>query len=1042
MPAPRQSLWLKKFACFAFEALKMNRARSWIRCAHLSRNLFAQRHAVHEMRLAAPLCSQSIGRRVFRGQSVQTGQPRSRNQSISRRVRRVVAVHFANVFNAPVVAHQQRNAFDQLRAIFRDRPRVVFQQLIHPLPAAHAIVVRRRRPRQTVRHQHIAQLLRDRRFRRAMRKRIRRKKYLSNLFPPASFHNRLRQHPRRKPVLQKFPVRYDASAARRLLPSIFRHRAMPIHRARMMKSPIDRNPARQPRFQSQIFRPRRVPSDVEHIEILPRENVPIAFQKRAAQMFRQRFERLAVLRVVRVDRIVVKPRANKIVLARVVKLRPLKSRRRRMIHPKRLYPRMTDIPRIRRARHARKTSPHRTPVARRQKLTLLQRKMRKFIEPDEQKLRALILINVVLAAAISKTRGRTVQPRHHVLRFVVTLVKLSRHIAPEIRQQRTLQLRIRPPQKQRVAAVHTIGLRDRFPKQSLGFSRPRRAAKQPVFRVRFMKLVLPLERRVVVAEPRPLAASLFRRVEPFNHLRSTATPGCARCNPRHKANRTGNRARSIAPATSFPQKTPPLRRSTPRRPANDANSSPRPPPRKSPPRSARSLPQTPISDCSYFPPPKIRPGLQSFGFGNSQSMRCGSSALTGAPRPYRISRRYSQARCFTFRSLATSKSSTTAYKFTRACISSTNPGASNASGSPIPVGYFRAVFVSPAAALSAGGGAVVDLSFRFKSSGARSLRSSTVPLSSSCAAWKPFTATSAHASRPVQAAVEGGPASPAGVVPVASSDAAVFLPEISRPFRLPFAFAPARGSLREDDSPARPFAPVCPAGAAQRSFIFRPAFRFVRAGSRVVWERPRASGDFSSTPADTPAACSPAEGDESSGFSFMFSFSELRSARNAALLLRCATFFYANDCRPPLRAALFPWPHRFRRVQAKQCAVHRVAVRQAKQSASFHRSGARHPKFRRHAGWHKCGAMFHGNGAPGASLQPTAVGLACADIFPTITSSRCGTPATTAFFQYRTLAAALPAATSVHAPPAMQIEMPCVQLASPGEHSTIEARFD
>src|ERR1041384_4168703 len=91
---------------------------------------------------------------------------------------------------------------------------------------------------------------------------------------------------------------------------------MPIHSAGMLKSPVDRNPARQPRLQPQIFRTRGVPANFKHVKILPGENIPVAVQKRASQMLRQRFEGAAIFRVVRVDGIVVEPGADKFVIAR------------------------------------------------------------------------------------------------------------------------------------------------------------------------------------------------------------------------------------------------------------------------------------------------------------------------------------------------------------------------------------------------------------------------------------------------------------------------------------------------------------------------------------------------------------------------------------------------------------------------------------------------------------------------------------------------------------------------------------------------------
>jgi hypothetical protein len=96
---------------------------------------------------------------------------------------------------------------------------------------------------------------------------------------------------------------------------------MPIHRAGMLKTPVDGNPPRPPGLQPNLFWARGVPADVQDVKVLPRKNVRVAFEKGAPQMVWQRFERAAILRVVGVNRIVVEPGANEIVIARVVKIR-------------------------------------------------------------------------------------------------------------------------------------------------------------------------------------------------------------------------------------------------------------------------------------------------------------------------------------------------------------------------------------------------------------------------------------------------------------------------------------------------------------------------------------------------------------------------------------------------------------------------------------------------------------------------------------------------------------------------------------------------
>src|SRR2546427_3753741 len=70
-----------------------------------------------------------------------TGKPRARHEAVAGGVGGVVAVHFADVFDVALIADEQRQALDQLRAVFGDDPGVVFEQLIHPLPAPDAVVI-------------------------------------------------------------------------------------------------------------------------------------------------------------------------------------------------------------------------------------------------------------------------------------------------------------------------------------------------------------------------------------------------------------------------------------------------------------------------------------------------------------------------------------------------------------------------------------------------------------------------------------------------------------------------------------------------------------------------------------------------------------------------------------------------------------------------------------------------------------------------------------------------------------------------------------
>src|SRR6266568_6221786 len=132
-------------------------------------------------------------------------------------------------------------------------------------------------------------------------------------------------------------------------------------------------------------------------------------------MLRQSFERAAVFRVVGVNRIVVDARANEIVVTRIIQIAALKSRGRLLIDPERFYPGVPDVARVRRASHAAYASRHAATIAGSQELPLLQREVRELIDPDEQKLRTLILIDVILIPAVSEARRRTVFPGYQML---------------------------------------------------------------------------------------------------------------------------------------------------------------------------------------------------------------------------------------------------------------------------------------------------------------------------------------------------------------------------------------------------------------------------------------------------------------------------------------------------------------------------------------------------------------------------------------------------------------------------------------------------
>ena len=70
---------------------------------------------------------------------------------------------------------------------------------------------------------------------------------------------------------------------------------VPIRRRRMLESPVNRNPARPPRLPFDFFGARGVASQIEAVEILAGENIPIAVEKRALQIRRQRQQRLLII---------------------------------------------------------------------------------------------------------------------------------------------------------------------------------------------------------------------------------------------------------------------------------------------------------------------------------------------------------------------------------------------------------------------------------------------------------------------------------------------------------------------------------------------------------------------------------------------------------------------------------------------------------------------------------------------------------------------------------------------------------------------------
>ncbi len=208
----------------------MNSARSGILRAHLPRDLLAERHAMHEARRSDGNGGSGLPRgddglslrgraemRSHGGRRAEIGQARTANEAVARGVGGIVAVHLADVFHAALIANKLRQTLDEPRAILGDQPGIGFQQLIHQLPAADAVVVRGAGPWQAAEGEDLAELLRDGRFRRAMRERVRREKHFAEALAAAAFENGLGQHPRRETGLDKFAVRDEARGVRWML---------------------------------------------------------------------------------------------------------------------------------------------------------------------------------------------------------------------------------------------------------------------------------------------------------------------------------------------------------------------------------------------------------------------------------------------------------------------------------------------------------------------------------------------------------------------------------------------------------------------------------------------------------------------------------------------------------------------------------------------------------------------------------------------------------------------------------------------------------
>ena len=109
-------------------------------------------------------------------------------------------------------------------------------------------------------------------------------------------------------------------------------------------------------FQSIVSARADVARYVEIIEILAGENVPVAVEKCAAQVRRQRGERLQIILIGGVDGIVGDARGDEIVIGGIVALRIFHSGGGLLINPQRLHPGVADVAGIRGAGHVRKRS--------------------------------------------------------------------------------------------------------------------------------------------------------------------------------------------------------------------------------------------------------------------------------------------------------------------------------------------------------------------------------------------------------------------------------------------------------------------------------------------------------------------------------------------------------------------------------------------------------------------------------------------------------------------------------------------------------------
>jgi len=153
----RQLLWAEiVFFRFGFETLVMNRARSLIGSADLSRDLLAERHAGYKMRRVHRLIEGGDCPAWTAQRPSNTGEPSAGDQSITRGVGGSSPSTLRMSSMRPLSRTQQRHAFDQLHAIVGDDPGVRFQHLVlncqPPMRSSSAGA-----GRASVRDQHVAE---------------------------------------------------------------------------------------------------------------------------------------------------------------------------------------------------------------------------------------------------------------------------------------------------------------------------------------------------------------------------------------------------------------------------------------------------------------------------------------------------------------------------------------------------------------------------------------------------------------------------------------------------------------------------------------------------------------------------------------------------------------------------------------------------------------------------------------------------------------------------------------------------------------------